>query len=288
MPTTSDLVRPATEELYGLDPDQFVERRAALAAAARQQGDPEAGRQIAALRKPSRSAWTVNALARTQPQSLAELSDLAEQLRAAEQNFDGEHLRDLSRRRRTLIDTLTRAAFAATGQATPSATVRTEVLATLSAALADEEVRDRVRTGTIVHPARWDGFGTLTRPDLALVPPASATSVRPPAAKRAGTSSVERAGRAEGDDASAEHERALAAAAEQHRRRIAAASAAVADARERLTVAEQHERDEAARLRRLKEQVVDAQRGVDAAGLDLRSARRELAKAERNLDALKR
>jgi hypothetical protein len=285
--SASDLTRRASEELYALDPDQFVGRRTALAAAARQQGDAVAARQITALRKPSRSAWTVNALARVEGQLLGELADLADQLRTAEQNFDGERLRQLSRRRRTLIDTLARAAFAATGQGAPSATVREEVLAILSAALADEEVRDRLSTGTVVHAARWDGFGVLTRPDLALVPPPATKSprrVHAPATERADKLGADRTDHR----ADAERERAVAAAEEQHRARVAAATAAVADAREQVTAAEQQERDQADQLGRLKDQLADAQRGVDSARGDLRTARRQLSQAERHRDALHR
>ncbi|HEY3090624.1 MAG TPA: hypothetical protein VGJ59_21445, partial [Jatrophihabitantaceae bacterium] len=41
----------AADELYAADPDEFVDRRRALAAAAREQGDAEVAKAIAALRK---------------------------------------------------------------------------------------------------------------------------------------------------------------------------------------------------------------------------------------------
>ena len=52
----SDLLADAVAELYEADPDGFTERRAELAAAARDAGEPAAAKQIMALRKPTRSA----------------------------------------------------------------------------------------------------------------------------------------------------------------------------------------------------------------------------------------
>ena len=71
-----DLVAAAVEELYGADPQAFTERRAELAAAARDAGDRAAAKAIAALRRPTRAAWVVNQLARTDPSGPAKLAEL--------------------------------------------------------------------------------------------------------------------------------------------------------------------------------------------------------------------
>ncbi len=60
----TDFVDEATAELYGSDPESFTERRTALAAQARTAGDRAAAKEIAGLRKPTRSAWMINQLAR--------------------------------------------------------------------------------------------------------------------------------------------------------------------------------------------------------------------------------
>ena len=106
-----DALAQAVDELYTADPDAFMERRAALAAAAKQAGNPAGAKQIAALRKPTRSAFTVNMLARSDPDAVAELLDLGSLLRDAERSVDAKQIRELTTRRRRLVDDLTKRAF---------------------------------------------------------------------------------------------------------------------------------------------------------------------------------
>jgi hypothetical protein len=155
----TDLLADAVAELYSSDPDQFVERRGALAAAARAAGQAPVARQIAALRKPTRSAWVVNRLARAEPGVTSELTSLGDELRAAQESLDGAAITELTRQRRRLIETLARRAFEVAGQPQPPAALRDEVTATLGAALADPEVAGQVAAGTLIRPARSEGFG---------------------------------------------------------------------------------------------------------------------------------
>jgi hypothetical protein len=154
-----DPLAAAAAELYGADPQDFTERRKTLAAAAKAGGDATAARQIAALRKPTRAAWVVNRLARTDPGAPARLADLAAALRDAEQTRDGPRLRELSAARGRLIDTLTSQALTAADVADPAAGLRDEVSATLTAALADPEVAAGFAAGTLTRAAEWAGFG---------------------------------------------------------------------------------------------------------------------------------
>jgi hypothetical protein len=126
-----DLARDAAAELYSADPDDFVERRGVLAAEARAAGDAQAAKRIAALRKPTRSAWVLNQLSRAEPGVTGQLELLGEELRAAQQSLDGTAIRELSVRRRKLIGALARRAFAACGLQSPPAALRDEVTATL-------------------------------------------------------------------------------------------------------------------------------------------------------------
>ncbi|MGO9081974.1 MAG: hypothetical protein ACLQDY_23555 [Streptosporangiaceae bacterium] len=167
-----DLVAEAAAELYAAEPGEFIARRNALAARARQAGAAAAAKHITALRKPTRSAWVLNQLVRADPQAPARLADLGGRLHAAQQSLDGDALRELSVQRRRLVGALARQAFAAAGLTTPPAALRDEVTATLSAALADRQVADRLRAGALDRPARWEGFGSEPAPVLALVPPA--------------------------------------------------------------------------------------------------------------------
>ena len=157
--TDEDLWPEAVAELYASGPDEFIKRRDELAARARSAGQAAHAKQIAGLRKPTRSAWIINRLVRSDPSVSAQLADLGEQLRAAQNSLDGAALRDLSLQRRQLIDALARQAFAVVGQLSPPAAARDDVTATLAAALADPQVADRVRAGTLDRAVHAEGFG---------------------------------------------------------------------------------------------------------------------------------
>ena len=154
-----DLVAGAVAELYGADPDAFTERRKALALAAREAGDRAAATAIAALRKPTRSAWVVNQLARADPDAPGRLAALAADLRAAERAKDGPRLRELSADRGALIDALTDRALAASGVLDRPASLREEVTATLTAAMADPGTAAAFAAGSLTRAAQWSGFG---------------------------------------------------------------------------------------------------------------------------------
>ena len=156
--TEEGLLPEAVAELYASGPDEFIERRAELAARARSFGQAALAKQIAGLRKPTRSAWIINQLVRSDPSVAAQLADLGEQLRAAQSSLDGTALRDLSLQRRQLIDALARQAFTVAGQPSPPAATRDEVTATLAAALADPQVAGRVRAGTLDRAAHAESF----------------------------------------------------------------------------------------------------------------------------------
>jgi hypothetical protein len=158
-PETAGLVAAAVAELYDADPQEFTDRRKALAAAARAAGNAAAAKQIAALRKPTRAAWVVNRLARTDPGAPIRLASLAAALQAAQQAKDGPRLRELSAARGPLIDTLAGQALDAAGVPDPSAGLREEVTATLTAALADPDVAAEFASGTLTRAVQWAGFG---------------------------------------------------------------------------------------------------------------------------------
>ncbi len=159
------LVGQAVDELYSLDPDGFVDRRRELAAEARRGGDTAAATEIAGLRKPTRSAWTMNVLARAEPDAFEPIVDVGDQLREAERALDGQRMRELSNRRRELIADISRRAFAATGERSPSPALRDEVIGTLTAAFADPDLVDLLRSGTLLRAARAPGCGVAYAPD---------------------------------------------------------------------------------------------------------------------------
>jgi hypothetical protein len=177
-----DRVAAAVAELYGADPDAFTERRKALVAAAREDGDKRSAAAITALRKPTRAAWLVNQLARADPDAPARLAALAGELRAAQRAKDGPRLRELSAARGSLLDALTDRALAAAGTPDPPPSLRADVTATLTAAMADPETAAAFAAGALTKAAQWSGFGYA---DLGAGGDSSADGGRSPAAASA-------------------------------------------------------------------------------------------------------
>src|SRR5579875_748364 len=299
--TVSDPLQDAIAELYAADPDGFIARRDQLAAAARSAWQAAAARQIAGLRKPTRAAWMVNLLARREQDLVVGLGDLGGQLRAAQRSLDGERIRELSGRRRALVEELTRKAIALSGEHAAPAVLRDEVSATLSAALADPEVAEQVAAGRLVRAVRREGFGEPGAVPLLVVPsPAGSgagagTAGRPPGGPATGAARGGAAGRggaaAQGGTpqarlAAGRAERAQRGAAEGARRGPAAERSRDAAARERLQAAVE------ARARAVRERhraaVAVAERAVSDARQELSAAasdQEERLKAVRDLEA---
>ncbi len=178
--TESSLLQAAVDELYAQPLAEFTTRRKALAAAAKKAGDRVAATAIAELRKPTLSADTVNRLVRAAPDEVQELLQLGIDLRTAEKALDAAGMRALGDRRRRLVNDLAELAFEVTGQSNPSPAVREEVTGTLNAALADEQVAERLVSGALVTRASWDGFGSAQLPELAAdLPPRAARPAAP-------------------------------------------------------------------------------------------------------------
>src|SRR5438067_4091981 len=95
------------DELYEIDPREFVAARDRLAKERRAAGDREGATAIRALRRPSVSAWALNQVARHHADAIGELVAAVEQVRTAQDQVlagdDRDLLRDaLARRRRAL------------------------------------------------------------------------------------------------------------------------------------------------------------------------------------------
>jgi hypothetical protein len=75
----------ALAALYRLPLEQFVATRDQLARRLRAAGDRAAAREVAALRRPSVSAWAANQLGHAAPNAVAELLDAGATLRQAQQ-----------------------------------------------------------------------------------------------------------------------------------------------------------------------------------------------------------
>lgn len=167
----------AADELYGFSPEEFMARRTALVKQARSEGDKALAKEITALRKPTRTAWIVNLLARAEADQVTGLLELGHELQQAQQAMDGDALRRLSKDRRTRINGLAKRAIELghdQGYAPPDGAVQ-EVSSTLQAALGDPGVAEQLQGGRLIQAAAYGGFG----PDDLASALAASTSAKP-------------------------------------------------------------------------------------------------------------
>lgn len=265
------------DELYGLDPDEFMAARTAAVATAKTAGDKAGATAIGKLRRPTRSAWAVNLLSRYAAAELTELLELGDALAAAQESLSGPELRRLSTQRNQVVDAVARKAVklaAERDQALAEAT-RTEIATTLQAALADPDVRALVTAGRVDKAQTYSGFG-LGLATGTVATTAKAAKAEPAAAAAAAAAAAKKTKRKAGDagpDPDAEQAELLAA--------VEAAQAAVAEA-------EQATESAAAQLEQTTTGVAAATERVDAASQDVADLRAELRQAEEAENAARR
>ena len=266
-----------TAELYALPPEEFTTARDAAAKQAKAAGDPAAGKELKALRRPSAAAWLVNRLAAEQGALLEQLLALGPALAEAQSAGHADDLRALGRQRRQLVEAVAGTAVSAAGRPV-AGPVRDEVVSTLEAALADPSSAEAVRSGRLVRALSYAGFGEV---DLSGAVAAGATtasvrptSVRPassPATSSPATSSPARPKGGEGPARKAEEAAARARAA------LAAAEGAAHEAAGRL--------DDAVRTAERAERAATVAAGaLEQAGVQLRQAEETLARAVETQD----
>lgn len=252
--------------LYGLPPEEFTTARDDIA---RRATDPTAKKAVKALRKPTAAAHAVNTLIRERPEDVDELLAVGADLREA-MGHDAGAVRRLTEQRRSLVASLV-------DRDLPAA-VQQDVAATLEAATADPSLAQAVRSGRLVRPLHYAGFGALPDLDDAVAGPA-ATRARPgrrtPAVKKAAAKEGRKATKQATTDpepspdltALRQHVLDLAGAADDAQRRYELTAAQAEEARKLL------ERAEGERA--------DAHRAARAAHAEAEKARRELGRLER-------
>lgn len=278
-------LREVVDQLYGADVAGFTESRNRFAAQARKDGDKDLAAAIAALGKPSRSAYAVNLLVRRDPAVGDDLTQLGAELREAEQARDAGRMRDLARRRRQVIDGLTDQAFDLIGVDEPAAALREEVTATLTAALADPDVAEQILAGALVRPVRWEGFGSVPLSRISALPerPTSAPRTKPEPRR----SPTKPGHDAETDKAARAAENARRREQEKTRRaELAAARKAAGTAETELGKAADRVDSLEHRVRELEAALADAHRDLDEARRDLRHSRTKHREARRALEKL--
>jgi hypothetical protein len=174
------------DELYMLQPAEFTPRRDEHVRDLRAHGERDRSAQVAALRKPSISAWMVNMLTRSHREEIDALLGLGADLRDAQARLRGDDLRALSQQRRQIVNALARQArqLAAAQGRPASEAAMVEVEQTLEAALVDEEAGQLLVGGRLTSALEpTAGFGP-GRPQLHVVPPADAEKTAPPGPAR--------------------------------------------------------------------------------------------------------
>jgi predicted ribosome quality control (RQC) complex YloA/Tae2 family protein len=157
------------DELFALPLDEFTAARNALAKQLKQDGDAAAAEQVQALPKPSVAAWTVNQLARREPDGVRSLLNVAARLRSAqERSLQGERtadeLRAAQAEEREVIRALTRSAESVLRDAgrPASGTTLERVASLLRAAAVNEPGRSALREGRLGSEIAVSGFDAFS------------------------------------------------------------------------------------------------------------------------------
>jgi len=148
------------DELYALNPGDFVARRDERVADLRRAGERGLATAVKGLRRPTVAASVVNRLARQRPEEVERLVDLGANMREAQASLAGDELRALGRQRQQLVAALSREAarLAAEARHPVSDAVQREVESTLDAALADPEAGAAARTGRLLRALEHRGL----------------------------------------------------------------------------------------------------------------------------------
>ena len=267
----ADPAADAAARLYALPLEDFVRERDAAARELRRGGDRESADAVKGLAKPTPVAWTVNHLAREEPERVRDLLEAGDVLRAAQEDAlgggDAEALRDAAAAERAAVDALVDAA----GDARPagrklSAALVDRLRQTLHAAAADDEVREAIAAGRLEREA--EGGGAWGFGGTGGTPPARAKPAPP---KREAKPKPKPAPRPKRDV-----EEAKRLAAQERERK--------AEERRRKRAEERERREAAVRRRALERELGEARRELASAEERLARARDRVARLEEQLD----
>lgn len=268
------------DELYALPADEFTKARDAAAKA-----NPELAKTIKAFKRPTASAWLVNQLARQRADRVAELLELGDQLRTAQDALAGDDLRRLNRERHQLV----RAVADETRTLGPKVTdqVAREVEATLDAALADPEAGEAIRTGRLMRALSSAGFESVDLTDAVAVPearPALRSAAKPKAKPKATARPPAERKR---EDAKARRELMKARAeVDGLAKELAKHDKAVDGARDRVDTARAEIERLEAELKQARTERGVAEKQIEKAQRERNAAAREHRGAQQRLDKL--
>jgi hypothetical protein len=280
-------VAAAALELYGLPPEDFTAARNQVVKQAKDAGETSSSATLKALRKPTLAAWLANLLVRIDPDGIAELTDLGEELRQAHVSRDGRRLRELTLRRHGLVHklvTTARAQAHVQGHAV-SAPTEQRLTETLDAAVIDPGAAQLLRTGQLTSALRHVGFGVVDETgDPAQLAPMKPRVVRtsPPKPPRKATTRRT----PQSTPAAAPSRRTeLRTRAQQAEREYAAAETERAHAQAELDAHEHHLADLQTTIERLTEELEHARQQLRDANRRTRALQVELNRTTRNATA---
>ena len=279
------------DELYSLDPSDFVARRDAWAKQARTLKQRDLAAQIKDLRRPTVAASYLNRAVREPLESLLAFLDLGAPMREAQAALSVTELTRFGAQRRALEDAVIKdlVAMLTALDVQPSSAALDEVRQTLTAALADPDAEQVVRTGRLARSLTYAGFGPVDL-DNALAAEPGATEPGATAPRDRSHLSVVRDPQASEQPRAAAEDERLAAERAARAERAERAERVLAEAQQAHTRAERaHERltraVERASQARAKAQVAreDAERRREQAQEELAAAQTALAAAEERL-----
>jgi hypothetical protein len=173
----------ALDQLYGVDPEEFVPERKRLARELKDAGEGEGAAAISKVRKPTVAAWALNQLARKQRRDVDLLLDAGHRLRQAQEGVvggaDRAAFEQAQKTERDALRRLTQQASELLGGASPQALA--QISSTLRNAAVSEEGRELLARGRFTTPLESEGFdvfGSLPSPPARTKKRAQATQKR--------------------------------------------------------------------------------------------------------------
>jgi hypothetical protein len=261
----------ALDELFGVDPEAFVEERNRIAGELRKEGRRAEAAQVKELRKPNLSAWTVNQLARAYRKDVDLLLDAGHRLAAAQAEVisggDPAGFDEARKREQEALKRLRKAAHDVLGDRSSSGTIE-RVTSTLRAAAVSEEGREQLARGRLTTDVEASGFEAFAGIAIAPTTKAPDRKAKPKDDKRAkGT------------------KEAKTPKGPSRRELVAQARSELAAAREREAEATREARNAAKAVADARKALEAAERAAEAAEADRQAAASETAATERALEA---
>jgi hypothetical protein len=175
----------AIDELYAGGPEDFVARRAKIAAELAGQGLMAEAADVKKRRRPSIAAAAVNEVVRSHPDDLHALGAAGDRMHAAQEDAlagrGAADLRAAAKARNELVDRLTEATLAALATTSPQPeTYRSAIADTFEAASIDPEARAQLESGALVKELSLrSGLGTQDPQLTAPVPAPAKARAKP-------------------------------------------------------------------------------------------------------------